>query len=154
MNAIQPLSMSLCLIALTIGTVAAAPETTADKTPANVRHPTAGGWKITTVGKQGNMGQKVEALNQSFMLTFNEKTVSGRMIEGKPFGFPIVTSHYSATKPGGPVSFVTSYKMVSIVPITWHGKLSEDGTKITDGKFSFMLGSGTFTAAKVVAPAK
>lgn len=153
MNAIQPLSMSLCLIALAMGAVAA-PATDAGKTPANVRHPAQGEWKITTVGKQGNMGQKVEALNQSFTLTFNEKNVSGRMIEGKPFGFPVVTSHYSTAKPGGPVTFVTTYKMMSIIPINWHGKLSEDGTKITDGKFSFMLGSGTFTATKVDAAAK
>ena len=111
--------------------------------------PLPGEWKITTVGKQGSMGQKAEALSQNIVLTFNEKAVKGKMIEGKPFGFAIVSSHYSEAKPGGNVTFTTTYKMMSNVPISWHGKLSEDGTKITDGKFSFMLGSGTFTAEKV-----
>ena len=146
MNAIRTLNTSLCIGALAISAVAA--------TPSNVRHPTPGEWKITTVGKQGNMGQKVEGLSQSFILTFSEKPVSGKMIEGKPFGFAIVSSRCSEAKPGGNVSFVTSYKMMSIIPINWHGKLSEDGTKITDGKFSFMLGSGTFTADKVGSTAK
>ena len=113
-----------------------------------------GEWKITCVGKQGSMGQKAEAMSGSFKLTFNEKAVKGKMIEGKPFGFAIVSSHYSNAKPGDNVSFTTTYKMMSNVPISWRGKLSEDGAKITDGKFSFMLGSGTFTAEKVDAAAK
>ncbi len=108
----------------------------------------AGEWKITCVGKQGNMGQKAAAMSQSFVLTFNEKAVKGKAIEGKPFGFDIVSSRYTEAKPGGNVSFTTTYKKMSNVPINWHGKLSEDGTQITDGKFSFMLGSGTFTAEK------
>jgi hypothetical protein len=116
--------------------------------------PMPGEWKITCVGKQGNMGQKAEAMNQSFMLTFLAKPVKGKGIEGKPFGFAILNSHYSETKPGGNISFTTTYKMMSNVPISWRGKLSEDGTQITDGKYSFMLGSGTFTAEKVVAAAK
>jgi len=32
--------------------------------------------------------------------------------------------------------------------IDWRGKLSDDGKKITDGKFSLIMGSGTFTAEK------
>lgn len=34
------------------------------------------------------------------------------------------------------------------VPIKWEGKLNRDATEITEGKFSFLLGTGTFTAAK------
>jgi len=116
--------------------------------------PLVGEWKITTVGKQGGMNTKAEALSMNLALTFNEKAVKGKMIEGKPFGFAIVSSHYSDAKPGGNVTFTTTYKMMSNVPISWHGKLSEDGTKITDGKFSFMLGSGTFTAEKAGGDAK
>ena len=126
----------------------------AEKSATSKTSPLAGAWKITTVGKQGGMNTKAEALSQTIALTFNEKAVKGKMIEGKPFGFAIVSSHYSDAKPGGNVTFTTTYKMMSNVPIGWHGKLSEDGTKITDGKFSFMLGSGTFTAEKAGSDAK
>ena len=145
------ISMGLLAVALATVGLQAADKAAASK---DKTAPLPGEWKITTIGKQGSYGQKAEALSSSFVLTFNEKAVKGKMIEGKPFGFAIVSSHYSEAKPGGNVTFTTTYKMMSNVPISWHGKLSEDGTKITDGKFSFMLGSGTFTAEKAGAAKK
>jgi len=151
MNMGRILSMGVLAVALVaVGLQAAEKEVAAKDKSA----PMPGEWKFTCVGKQGNYNQKAEALSQSFVLTFNEKVVKGKGIEGKPFGFALVSSRCSEAKPGGNVSFVTTYKMMSNVPISWHGKLSEDGTKITDGKFSFMLGSGTFTAEKQVGAAK
>jgi hypothetical protein len=38
-------------------------------------------------------------MSQSFSPTFNEKSVKGKMIEGKPFGFEIVSSRYTEAKP-------------------------------------------------------
>jgi len=146
--------ISIGLLAVTLAAVGLqAAEKTAAASKDKVA-PMPGEWKITCVGKQGSYGQKAEAMSQSFVLTFSEKAVKGKAIDGKPFGFVLVSSRCSEAKPGGNVNFVTTYKMMSNVPINWHGKLSEDGTKITDGKFSFMLGSGTFTAEKVVAAAK
>lgn len=151
MNMGRILSMGVLAVALAAAGLQAAEKEAASRDKSS---PMTGEWKLTCVGKQGNYNQKAEALSQSFPLTFNEKAVKGKGIEGKPFGFALVSSRCSEAKPGGNVSFVTTYKMMSNVPISWHGKLSEDGTKITDGKFSFMLGSGTFTAEKMVAVAK
>jgi hypothetical protein len=145
MNNGRSLSIGLLAVALAAVGLSAAENAA---TPKEKAAPMTGEWKLTCVGKQGNMNQKAEALSQGFVLTFHEKPVKGKGIEGKPFGFALVSSRCSEAKPGGNVSFVTTYKMMSNVPINWHGKLSEDGTQITDGKFSFMLGSGTFTAEK------
>ena len=151
MNIGRIISLGVLAVALAAVGLQAAEKEAA---PKDKSAPMPGEWKLTCVGKQGNYNQKADALSQSFVLTFNEKVVKGKGIEGQPFGFTLVSSRCSEAKPGGNVSFVTTYKMTSNVPINWHGKRSEDGTKIADGKFSFMLGSGTFTAEKVVAAAK
>jgi hypothetical protein len=108
-----------------------------------------GVWKFTTIGKQGNFETKAESLSQNFELTFHEKAVKGKAIEGEPLGFTLVSSRLSEAKTGGRVGFTTTYKTDdNILIITWHGKLSEDGNKITEGRFSFPCGAGTFTAEK------
>jgi len=108
-----------------------------------------GAWKVTAVGKQGNNDQTAQSLSKSFVLTFNEKAAKNKVIEGEPFGFELVNSRLSEAKPGGRVVFTTTYKDDdNLALIAWHGKLSDDGTKITDGKFSFPSGNGTFTAEK------
>jgi len=112
-------------------------------------NPLQGEWKFTTVGKEGQYGQNPQALSQTFTLTFEAKKVKGKAITGKPFGFDITSSRASQAKPGGTVSFSTSYERGGgTYSIDWRGKLSDDGKKITDGKFSLIVGSGTFIAEK------
>jgi len=108
-----------------------------------------GSWNFTTVGKQGMHGKSPQALSQSFVLTFIAKSQSSNEISGKPFGHPIASSHAPLGKPGESISFTTNYKMgPGSYSINWRGKLSEDGKKITEGKFSMVMGSGEFTAEK------
>ena len=108
-----------------------------------------GSWNFTTVGKQGMHGQDPKALSQSFLLTFTAKSQSRNEISGQPFGFTIAASHAPLGKLGESFSFTTPYmRGSSSYTITWRGKLSEDGKKITDGKFSMIMGSGEFTAEK------
>lgn len=58
-------------------------------------------WTAATlkVETKGSYGQKPEAMSQGFVLTFNAKSVKGKMIEGKPFGCDIVSSRYTEAKP-------------------------------------------------------
>ena len=108
-----------------------------------------GVWQFATIGKQGNYDLKAESLTQKFELTFHEKPVKGKALEGEPFGFTLVNSRLSEAKAGGRVVFTTTYKTDdNVLIITWHGKLSSDGLKITEGRFAFPCGAGTFTAEK------
>ena len=108
-------------------------------------NPLQGKWQFTTVGTSGLHGQTAEGLSQKFSLVFDEKAG----ITGKVFGKDIDHSHTPETTPNASFSFTTHYKIGDRpFSISWHGKLSGDGTEITDGKFSFIMGAGTFTAKK------
>lgn len=151
----QPLWLVVVTAMIMLGVTAGAVDKPATGKPKDKDALMAGTWKITCVGKKGNYGQKAEDLSQSFLLTFSEKPAKGKAIEGKPFGFEISSSKLGGATPGGSVSFTTNYKRGSSpFSIDWKGKLIEDGTKITDGKFSLMIGSGTFTAEKQTGDAK
>jgi hypothetical protein len=141
---VRTLVLSLTLpVLLAWGAAAQAADTTKSK---NIM---AGEWKITTVGKKGEWGQDPKALGQTFTLTFEEKAVKGKAISGKPFGFEIISSRYSRATAGGVVSFTTTYdRGGNPYEIQWKGKLNKEGTAMTAGAFSFILGSGTFTAEK------
>ena len=110
----------------------------------------AGVWNITTVGKQGQSGWSTQSLNQKIPLTFHDHSTSTTpMITGTPFGFTTVKASISTAQTNGPVQFKTGTKVgPAYYFIDWKGTLSPDGTQITDGKFSFMYGTGTFTAVK------
>ena len=109
-----------------------------------------GTWKVTTVGIHGEHGQSTQGLCASFVLTFNENSAQDQAIEGKPFGLDLSRSNVGGAKAGGAVSFSASYKRgLGTHNMHWAGKLSKDGTQLTDGKFSFDLGAGTFTAEKI-----
>jgi len=146
------LKKRVLLVSLLLGVLCAA--TAADKvaTKATTKNKDSlmqGVWDFTTIGKQGNFEVKAESLSQKFELTFHEKAVKGKAIEGEPLGYTLVASRLSEAKPGGRVVFTTTYKTDdNILIITWHGKLSDDGAKITEGRFSFPCGAGTFTAEK------
>ena len=107
-----------------------------------------GVWVVKTVGKTGNWGQDVKALAQEFKLTFLGARKGPIVIEGNPFGFAIVKSDIACAKKGGGVKFETVYKRDKEYSIQWVGKLDDEGTKITVGQFSFVLGTGSFTAEK------
>ncbi|MBI2191290.1 MAG: hypothetical protein HYU36_04830 [Planctomycetes bacterium] len=108
-----------------------------------------GDWTIQTVGEKGNHGQNPKDLSQSFTLKFLSKKEDGKEVTGSPFGFHVVKSSISQASPGGNVSFKTIYDIGGqTFPIKWDGKLSRDGKKMANGKFSFILGSGAFTASK------
>lgn len=103
-----------------------------------------GTWEIQTVGKQGKI-QKPEAFNGKHTIEFD-----GKKFHGKPFGWEISTSSLSRAEKGGEVTFTFNYKIQGgNYPLTWKGKLNSEGTEITEGKFTMVPGSGTFTAKKV-----
>lgn len=138
----------MAVVSLLLGLLCAA--SAADKVATKSKDALMQGvWNFTTVGKQGSVDLKAESLTQKFELTFHEKPVKGKAIEGEPFGYNMVNSRLSEAKAGGRVVFTTTYKTDdNILIITWHGKLSDDGLKITDGRFAFPCGAGTFTAEK------
>lgn len=142
------LKKSVLVFALLLGGLCAAPA--ADKASSQNKDGLMQGvWKFTTVGKQGSYDLKAESLSQTFELNFHDKPVKGKTITGEPLGFELVASRLSEAKTGGRVVFTTTYKGDdNQFIITWHGKLSADGTKITDGRFSFPNGAGTFTAER------
>lgn len=117
-----------------------------------------GEWTFETTGVKGEMGQDVKALTQKFALLFRAKSEGGKTLNatGSPFGFAIVRSRVPKAKEGASLSFTTTYVMAGgSNDIKWSGTLSADGKQIEAGKFSFILGSGTFTATrKEDAPAK
>ena len=108
-----------------------------------------GAWEIKTQGTQGNWGQDVKALAQTFTLIFSGEKKDKIPITGSPFGFKIIKSSLQTAKRGDIVRFKAVYHLDKDYDIDFHGRLNEDGTEISDGKFSFkFLGKGTFTGKK------
>jgi len=83
MNIGRSISLGLLAVALAVVGLSAAENAA---TPKEKAAPMTGEWKLTCVGKQGAFGKSPDAMSQSFMLTFHEKPVKGKAIEGKPFG--------------------------------------------------------------------
>ena len=122
----------------------------------------AGTWTITTQGQQGlngyttqscvtcHPGQSFKSLtNKKFILNFHDDKTSSIPITGTPLGFTTVKAEINAAQKNGEVRFRTGTKSGQDYRyIDWKGTLSPDGTQITDGKFSFLFGTGTFTAVK------
>ena len=113
----------------------------------------AGQWTVETVGEKVRHGGRAESFTRKQELTFNAKA---KEFSGSPFGWKISDSRLLRAQPGGRVAFTTEYELARghDFAIKWRGKLSEDGTKITEGTFSCEMGSGTFTAEKKVADEK
>ncbi len=115
----------------------------------------AGTWKVSTKATKVNSGgQDISVFTQTRDLVFYDKDERKKKkmdISGSPFGFEIIKSDVQSASKDGKVKFKTSYHVVCDIAIDWEGTLNKEGNKITDGKFSFMLASGTFTAEKVEA---
>lgn len=141
----KPFAFSATLtVLIALGIAAQAADTAAAG-----KNPMLGEWKVTTVGKQGQYGQDPKALSQTFTLVFEEKKVKGKAFTGKPFGFDVVSSRCSPATAGGSVSFSATYERGGgSYTIDFRGKLSQDAKTIADGRFSMIMGSGTFTAEK------
>lgn len=129
--------------ALAIATNAANRKTAEDKMEVM-----KGAWEIQTQGTQGNWGQDVKALTRTFILVFSGDKKEKIPITGSPFGFKIIKSSLQTAKRGDVVRFKAVYHLDKDYDIDFHGRLNEDGTEISDGKFSFVLGKGTFTGKK------
>ena len=145
----------LVILAVPIGLQAAESNTTATvtnvtnrKTAENKMEVMKGEWEIKTLGTQGNMGQDVKALTQTFTLIFSGDKKDKIPITGSPFGFKIIRSSLQTAKRGDTVRFKAVYHLDKDYEIDFNGKLNEDGTEISDGKFSLILGRGTFTGKK------
>ncbi len=116
----------------------------AEETGADTRSVLEGRWTFTTVAK-GNL-QKAPKYSQTFTLEYNPET---RAFTGSVFGRKITDTSGVSAEPGGRVRFQTDHKIGGGYDIRWTGRMSEDGTAITDGEFRLRLGNGTFTAQKL-----
>jgi hypothetical protein len=106
-----------------------------------------GGWVISAVGERSKPGVRLDSFSSDHLLI----TYDGvkREFSGRIFGFPIVESRMAAARLGDQIVFTLTYADGrDRVQVHWYGDLSKDGTRITDGKFSCLPASGTFTAVK------
>ncbi|MBI2193462.1 MAG: hypothetical protein HYU36_15915 [Planctomycetes bacterium] len=142
----SPQAGPVSLLAAGLFALWALPAPWAEGAPASVLE---GKWTFSTEGERIEGRRDVDRLNRKVRLTFEKGEKGGMVVVGEPFGFPIIESNISTVTLGGKISFKTTYRVKGQpVPIKWEGKLNREGTEITDGKFSFILGTGTFTAVK------
>ena len=104
-----------------------------------------GVWQFATIGKQGNYDLKAESLTQKFELTFHEKPVKGKALEGEPFGFTLV--HVVGITPGSVKPFEAVKDAVKQQIATGHASEQVQALhdKIEDAKAS---GKSVADAAK------
>lgn len=106
-----------------------------------------GGWVISAVSDRSKPGVRLESFSSDHMLV----TYDGvkRQFTGQIFGFPIVESKMAMAQLGDRITFTLTYaEGRERMQVLWFGTLSKDGTRITEGKFSCLPASGTFTAVK------
>jgi hypothetical protein len=103
-----------------------------------------GWWLFETTGTQGAYGATASNFTRSMRIEFKDGAFANN-----PFGYQASGGKLTRCEPGGPIAFITDYKIEnSAWNINWKGTVSKDGNSITAGEWNFIMASGTFTAKR------